>query len=81
MLLFSGILFSQDENRKDSNNFVFDGNNDFQKDKYQDAEYNYRKAVSYDSLNYRAPYNLGNSLYKNNLVLFISFCFLISIFC
>ena len=40
---------------------------EFQKDKYAEAEFNYRKAYSYDSLNYKAPYNLGNSLYKNNL--------------
>ena len=34
---------------------------------FEIAEYNYRIAKSIDSLNYNAPYNLGNSLYKNNL--------------
>ena len=61
------ISFSQDEDKKSSNNFVFDGNLEFQKERFSDAEYNYRKATSFDSLNYKAPYNLGNSLYKNNL--------------
>ena len=28
---------------------------EFQKDKYAEAEFNYRKAYSYDSLNYKAP--------------------------
>ncbi len=67
ILFFSGFVFSQDENKKNSNNLVFDGNMEFQKDKYAEAEFNYRKAYSYDSLNHKAPYNLGNSLYKNNL--------------
>ena len=56
------ISFSQDEDKKSSNNFVFDGNLEFQKERFSDAEYNYRKATSFDSLNYKAPYNLGNSL-------------------
>ena len=67
IIFCSGIVLSQDENRKDSNNLVFDGNIEFQKDKFSEAEFNYRKAFSFDSLNYKAPYNLGNSLYKNNL--------------
>ena len=67
ILFFSGLIFAQDEDQKNSNNLVFDGNIEFQKDKFSSAEYNYRKAYSIDSLNYQAPYNLGNSLYKNNL--------------
>ena len=67
ILFLSGFVFSQEENKKSSNNLVFDGNIEFQKEKFAEAEFNYRKAYSYDSLNYKAPYNLGNSLYKNNL--------------
>ena len=67
ILFFSGFIFSQEENKKNSNNLVFDGNIQFQNDKFAEAEFKYRKAYSYDSLNYKAPYNLGNSLYKNNL--------------
>ena len=67
MLLSSILIFCQDEEQKNSNNLVFDGNTEFQNENFSDAEYNYRKAYSSDSLNHKAPYNLGNSLYKNNL--------------
>ena len=59
--------FSQNETEKKSNNLVFDGNIKFYNKDFEIAEYNYRIAKSIDSLNYNAPYNLGNSLYKNNL--------------
>ena len=59
--------FSQKETEKKSNNLVFDGNIKFDNKDFEIAEYNYRIAKSIDSLNYNAPYNLGNSLYKNNL--------------
>ena len=51
------ISFSQDEDKKSSNNFVFDGNLEFQKERFSDAEYNYRKATSFDSLNYNKSIN------------------------
>ena len=45
ILFFSGLIFAQDEDQKDSNNLVFDGNIEFQKDKFSSAEYNYRKHI------------------------------------
>ena len=65
-VLMVSFSFSQNETEK-SNNLVFDGNIKFDNKDFEIAEYNYRIAKSLDSLNYNAPYNLGNSLYKNNL--------------
>tara|TARA_B100001057_G_scaffold251948_1_gene252194 strand:- start:4119 stop:4856 length:738 start_codon:yes stop_codon:yes gene_type:complete len=66
IILYSKMFFAQDENNIKSNNFLFDGNVEFKNNKFPMAEYNYRKAYSIDSLNSQAPYNLANSLYKNN---------------
>ena len=66
-VLMVSFSFSQNETEKKSNNLVFDGNIKFDNKDFEIAEYNYRIAKSIDSLNYNAPYNLGNSLYKNNL--------------
>lgn len=46
---------------------MFDGNIEFEKKDLELAEYKFRKAKAIDSFNYNAPYNLGNSLYKNKL--------------
>ena len=66
-VLMVSFSFSQNQTEKKSNNLVFDGNIKFDNKDFEIAEYNYRIAKSIDSLNYNAPYNLGNSLYKNNL--------------
>ena len=66
-ILFVSFSFSQNDQEKKSNNLVFDGNIQFDNKDFEIAEYKYRVAKSLDSLNYNAPYNLGNSLYKNNM--------------
>ena len=70
-LLFSvlsfGLMSAQNNIEKKSNNLVFDGNIEFEKKDLELAEYKFRKAKAIDSFNYNAPYNLGNSLYKNKL--------------
>ena len=58
---------AQNNFEKKSNNLVFDGNIEFEKKDLELAEYKFRKAKAIDSFNYNAPYNLGNSLYKNKL--------------
>ena len=59
---------AQNNIEKKSNSLVFDGNIEFEKKDLELAEYKFRKAKAIDSLNYDAPYNLGNSLYENKLV-------------
>ena len=67
LLISFGILFSQKDSDKKLDNFIFSGNIDFDEENYEEAEYDYRKAFSLDSLNFDALYNLGNSLYKKKL--------------
>ena len=67
-LLSFGLMSAQNNIEKKSNNLVFDGNMEFEKKDLELAEYKFRKAKAIDSLNYDAPYNLGNSLYENKLV-------------
>ena len=66
-LLSFGLMSAQNNIEKKSNNLVFDGNIEFEKKDLELAEYKFRKAKAIDSFNYNAPYNLGNSLYKNKL--------------
>ena len=42
------------------------GNRDYEKEHYQDAEINYRKALETNPLMEEGNYNLGNSLYSQN---------------
>ena len=67
-LLSFGLMSAQNNIEKKSNSLVFDGNIEFEKKDLELAEYKFRKAKAIDSLNYDAPYNLGNSLYENKLV-------------
>ena len=66
-VLSFGMMNAQNNFEKKSNNLVFDGNIEFEKKDLELAEYKFRKAKAIDSFNYNAPYNLGNSLYKNKL--------------
>ena len=66
-VLSFGLMSAQNNIEKKSNNLVFDGNIEFEKKDLELAEYKFRKAKAIDSFNYNAPYNLGNSLYKNKL--------------
>ncbi len=64
--------FSQDKEqeaqelltKKKANNFVYQGNELVNDDKYADAEMEYRKAISEQPNNVAGAYNLGNSYYK-----------------
>ena len=67
VVLSFGMMNAQNNFEKKSNNLVFDGNIEFEKKDLELAEYKFRKAKAIDSFNYNAPYNLGNSLYKNKL--------------
>lgn len=42
------------------------GNRDFKKERYKEAEIDYRKALVKDSTSFAANYNLASVLYKNN---------------
>ena len=41
-----------------------DGNRNYKKDKFDQAELNYRRALERDSTDFRGQYNLGNALYR-----------------
>ncbi|MDR0506759.1 MAG: tetratricopeptide repeat protein [Dysgonamonadaceae bacterium] len=57
---FSGKVFSQKEVRKD----IRSGNKEYRKEKYAEAEVNYRKALKNNARSAIAAYDLGNALYK-----------------
>ena len=60
------FLFSQEkELNKVSNNLTVEGNVEFLNKKLIDAESNYRQAISKDSSNIIASYNMANSFYKS----------------
>ena len=66
--LISVKIFSQDSLLdKKSNNMTLDGNLEYVENNLIDAEALYRKAISIDSLNNIASYNLANSFYKGQL--------------
>jgi len=69
MMLLSGqSAFSQSKdaegNKEKARTYIRRGNSNFQNKKYQDAELNYRKAISLNPNNNTAKYNLGNALYQ-----------------
>ena len=41
-----------------------DGNRSYNKEKYDQAEVSYFRALEQDSMDYRGQYNLGNALYR-----------------
>ena len=66
LVFFSCFLFSQEKKLdKTSNNLTVDGNVEFLNKKLIDAESNYRQAISKDSSNVAASYNMANSFYKS----------------
>ena len=66
LVFFPCFLFSQEkELDKTSNNLTVDGNVEFLNKKLIDAESNYRQAISKDSSNIIASYNMANSFYKS----------------
>ena len=66
LIFFPCFLFSQEkELDKTSNNLTVDGNIEFLNKKLIDAESHYRQAISKDSSNIIASYNMANSFYKS----------------
>ena len=63
IFFFSINLFGQDESY---NKHLYDGNINYDKD-FLLAENSYRKAISINSSNIRAPYNLSNKYYEEEL--------------
>lgn len=59
LILCSSILFSQEENK-----LIYDGNKEYKKSNYNQAEVNYRKSIEIEPYKIESSYNLGNSLYK-----------------
>ena len=60
-LFFTFMSFSQ----SDPNNLVFKGNADILKKNFNDAEVEYRKAISTNKNQNKASHNLGNLLFEN----------------
>ena len=60
IILFSGIRVDAQADKT----YIRQGNNKFEEGAYQQAEIEYRKALEKDPGSYRADYNLGNALYK-----------------
>ena len=63
IFFFSINLFGQDESY---NKYLYDGNISYDKD-FLMAENSYRKAISINSSNIGAPYNLSNKYYEEEL--------------
>ena len=59
---FSLSAFSQKQVRKELRN----GNKDYNREKFTEAEISYRKALELNARSADAAYNLGNSLYKQD---------------
>jgi hypothetical protein len=65
-LIISSNVFSQENliNKK-SNNLTYDGNIEFSDKNLVEAEFLYRQAISKDSMNNIASYNMANSFYNS----------------
>ncbi|MCM1177734.1 MAG: tetratricopeptide repeat protein [Clostridium sp.] len=60
LLMVHAVAFAQVDRRD-----VRNGNRDFRKGNYKEAEIDYRKALIKDSTSFAANYNLGNTMYRN----------------
>ena len=58
-LLLSSIAFSQKERK-----FIREGNRNYDKEKYAHSEVSYRKAIENQPNSFKASFNLGDALYK-----------------
>ncbi len=58
-LLFTLISFAQGERKH-----IREGNQQYDKNQYQDAEISYRKAIDKNNRTYEGAFNLGDALYK-----------------
>ncbi len=53
----------------EANNYIYQGNQELESNEFEEAEVEYRKAISKDASNPVAPYNLGNAYYRNESLL------------
>ena len=67
LLISANVLCQEKDFDKTSNNLTLDGNVEFMNKNLIEAEVFYREAISKDSLNNIASYNMANSFYKSGL--------------
>ena len=67
LMISSNVVCQEKVFDKTSNNLTLDGNVEFINKNLIEAESLYREAISQDSLNNIASYNMGNSFYKSGL--------------
>ena len=67
LLISTNILAQNNTLDKASNNLTLDGNLEFVEENLIDAEVFYRAAISKDSMNNIASYNMANSFYRSGL--------------
>ena len=65
LALFNLGLLSLLAQTEKETNLIADGNELHQEEAYSQAEGEYRKALSLNSINLKAQHNLGNSLYRS----------------
>lgn len=65
MVLLTNVLWSQNESTKESDNLLFEGNQQMIAKSYADAETPYRKAAALNAQGATNQYNMGNALYKS----------------
>ena len=58
------ILLIQDSYGQTDRSYIRDGNKDYKRRNYSEAETKYRKSLEKNSKSYEGNYNLGNALYK-----------------
>ncbi len=67
ILLFMGVtVYSQEEKVAQEQKYIYEGNEELQKEDFINAEASYRNAISENPTNPIPKYNLGNAYYKNN---------------
>ncbi len=66
LLLLLTLFSAQPAKAQSSNDLIRQGNQAYNKDQYQAAADNYKKAVEKNPFDTNAQYNLGNAQYKNN---------------
>ena len=59
ILIYTTSVFAQKENK-----FIRSGNNQYEDQKYKEAEVDYMKALEKNPESFKGQYNLGGALYK-----------------
>ena len=66
LVLYSLVFVMQVSAQVSSDVHTYRGNQSFEKGDFDDASYHYLKTLQGKSEDFRAQYNLGNTLYKKN---------------